>query len=59
MNALDGAAMINRLHIDGNERAEFVNALGKGYRPDGTRHPHSWSLAAPEECVDWVLECLR
>lgn len=59
MNALDGAAMINRLHLDGNERAQFVNALGKGYRPDGARHPHSWSLAAPEDCVEWVLRCLR
>ena len=59
MNALDGAAMINSLHIAGNERAQFVNALGKGYRPDGMRHPHSWSLAAPEDCVEWVLRCLR
>jgi hypothetical protein len=59
MNALDGAAMINRLHLNGNERAQFVSALGKGYRPDGMRHPHSWSLAAPEDCVEWALACLR
>ena len=59
MNALDGAAMINQLRLDGNARAEFVNALGKGYRPDGTRHPHSWSLAEPRECVQWVLRCLK
>ena len=59
MNAVDGAAIINRLHLDGNEQAEFVNALGKGYRPDGTRHPHSWSLAKPEECLQWIQRCLR
>lgn len=59
MNALDGAAMINSLHLDGNEKAEFVNALGKGIRPNGQRHPHSWSLADPEECVKWILQCLQ
>lgn len=59
MNALDGAAMINRLRQDGNEQATFINALGQGYRPNGARHPHSWSLAAPADCVAWVLDCLR
>lgn len=59
MNVLDGAAMINQLHLDGNGQAELIIALGKGYRPDGTRHPHSWSLVVPEEHINWVLSCLR
>lgn len=59
MNAVDGAAMINRLHMAGNEQAEFINALGKGYRPNGMRHPHSWSLAEPKECVQWIMRCLK
>jgi hypothetical protein len=58
MNALDGAAMINVLLQNDNDRAEFVNALGKGIRPNGARHPHSWSLADPKECVQWILHCL-
>jgi hypothetical protein len=59
MNAIDHTALINQLLLMGNERAEFVNSLGKGYRLDGTRHPHSWSLVDPEECIDWVLKCLE
>jgi hypothetical protein len=59
MNALDGSALINQLHLDGNTRAEYINALGKGYRPDGTRHPHSWSLADPGDTIRWMLRCLN
>lgn len=58
MNVLDGSAMINQLHLDGNDRATLITALGKGFRPDGTRHPHAWSLAEPEELVDWLLSCM-
>lgn len=56
INALDQTAMINELRISGNENAEFINALGKGYRLNGTRHPHSWSIAEPIELMDWIIE---
>ena len=56
INALDQTAMINELRISGNEKAEFINALGKGYRLNGTRHPHSWSIAEPNELMDWIIE---
>jgi hypothetical protein len=59
MNAFDQTAMINHLLLMGNKDAEFINALGKGYRLDGRRHPHSWSLVDPKECVDWILSCLK
>jgi hypothetical protein len=55
MNALDQTAMINQLQIMGNHKAEFVNALGKGYRLNGQRHPHSWSIAEPVDCLNWML----
>ena len=58
MNALDQSAMINFLHRIGNEKAAFINAYGKGYRLDGTRHPHSWSIVDPTECINWVKKCL-
>lgn len=59
LNALDQTAMINELQLRGNRRAEFINALGKGYRPNGMRHPHSWSIVEPEDCIDWILKCLN
>ncbi len=59
MNAVDQTAMINFLLLAGNNEAEFINALGKGYRMDGRRHPHSWSLVDPEECIAWMLKCMK
>jgi hypothetical protein len=59
MNAVDQTAMINHLVLAGNDKAEFINALGKGYRLDGRRHPHSWSLVEPVECIDWIIKCLK
>jgi hypothetical protein len=59
MNALDQAAMINELNILGNNEAEFINALGKGYRLNGMRHPHSWSLIEPTECVNWIMKYMK
>lgn len=59
MNALDQSALINFLHRNGNEKAEFINAFGKGYRIDGTRHPHSWSIVEPNDCIKWLLRCVE
>lgn len=59
MNVLDQAAMINQLNQAGNSRAELVVALGKGYRPDGRRHPHSWSIVDAVDFNKWMMACLR
>ncbi len=59
INALDQTAMINQLRIMGNENAEFISALGKGYRLNGMRHPHSWSIADPNELMEWIINRLE
>ena len=59
MNALDQTAMINQLRLMGNEQAEYINALGKGYRINGDRHPHSWSIVEPLDCINWLIKCLK
>ena len=59
MNALDQSAMINFLRKQGNTRASFINAYKKGYRLEGARHPHSWSIVDPAECIIWLKECLK
>lgn len=56
VNVLDQTAFINQLRILGNENAEFINALGKGYRLNGNRHPHSWSIVEPNELIDWIIK---
>ncbi len=55
MNAMDAAAVVNQLTILGNENAELILTENKGYRPDGSRHPHSWSIVDNGELVEWLL----
>ncbi len=58
-NFVGASELINRLLLLGNERAEFIQTFRTGYRPNGNRHPHSWSIVEEGECVDWVLGLLR
>ena len=51
--------MIRFLMLNGNKNAAFIQALGKGYRVDGTRHPHSWSIVNPAEFIKWILELIK
>ncbi|MEZ5040542.1 MAG: hypothetical protein R2828_11630 [Saprospiraceae bacterium] len=59
MNAIDAAALINALRLQGNDKAELILTQNKGYRPDGTRHPHSWSIVDEQELVDWFAGLLE
>ena len=54
-NIMDHAAMINELQRLGNKNAVLVTTKDKGFRkPNNTRHPHSWSIADPEQLVNWL-----
>jgi len=59
MNALDQSAAIATLQRLGNKQAVFINAYGKGYRLDGARHPHSWSIVNPVDCMQWLQQYLE
>ncbi len=59
MNGLDQTAMVQRLNEKGNKQAEFINAYKKGYRIEGNRHPHSWSIVEPVDCINWILSILK
>ncbi|AEM72272.1 hypothetical protein Murru_3253 [Allomuricauda ruestringensis DSM 13258] len=39
-----------------NKNVRLVNALGKGFKADGTRHPHSWSILDEKEFYNWILK---
>lgn len=37
------------------KKVEYIPSENKGYRADGTRHPHSWSIIDKEDLIYWVL----
>ena len=54
-NISDHAAMINELQRLGNKNAVLVTTTEKGYRkPNNIKHPHSWSIADPEQIIKWL-----
>jgi hypothetical protein len=59
LNAMDISAMINLLQLGGNKNAELIVTHNKGYRLNGNRHPHSWSIMDNQQCFDWILEQLK
>lgn len=54
MNALDAASLIRHLKLLGNTRAELVVTTGRGYRANGSRHPHSWSIVDQGDLAKWI-----
>lgn len=35
---------------------ELINTIDKGYRANGERHPHSWSIVDKNDLMDWMME---
>jgi pimeloyl-ACP methyl ester carboxylesterase len=56
MNALDAAGLILQLQLLGSRQAQLITTQGRGRRPDGTRHPHSWSIVEERELQAWLLK---
>ena len=40
----------------GNDAVEYIKTQNKGYRSNGERHPHSWSIVDKEGLINWILE---
>lgn len=59
MNAIDLAALVNELKIRENQQIELITTHNKGYHPDETRHPHSWSIVDEEELIDWFVAMIK
>lgn len=57
-NTVSITAMINLLKLKGHKNAELIIVNDRGIRPEGFRHPHSWSIMDPEECLNWILKYL-
>jgi len=58
MNASDLSGCISQLKLLDNKDAEFVNCLGKGFMPNGKRHPYYFSMLDPDEFVLWANNLL-
>ena len=54
LNAADLSACIVQLRLLGNDDAELVTNIGKGYFPDGRRHPHAFSQLDADEFLHWA-----
>ena len=55
MNALDAAGLVLQLKLLGNRDAELITTGKRGVRPNGERHPHSWSIVDEPELQAWIL----
>jgi hypothetical protein len=39
-----------------NKKIELIKTENKGYRNDGNRHPHSWSIVEVDDLLRWILK---
>lgn len=51
--------LINRLLLMGNQKAEFMQSYQTGYRSNGMRHPHSWSIVDEVDCIKWMKRIME
>jgi hypothetical protein len=59
MNAVDQAALVLQLRALGNTKADLITSTGKGFRPPGTRNPHSWTIVDEPELAEWITNALQ
>lgn len=57
-NGTDVVAFVNQLKINGNENSNVIITQNKGFRPDGSEHPHSWSIMDTKDALNWILNLL-
>ena len=48
--------LISYLKYNGNKNAKIITTQKKGYRSNGKRHPHSWSIADPKILFEFLLQ---
>ncbi len=55
----DASALIKRLSLLKNDRAEFITSSRSGVRSDGSRNPNSMSIVDEVECIQWIKRTLN
>ena len=57
LNIIDIVGFYNDLNNNGNKDAKLILTQNKGFRKVlKYKHPHSWSIANPNETVKWLLK---
>jgi len=59
IKAVDQAALVLQLRALGNTKAALITTTGKGFRPQRTRNPHSWTIVDELEFADWLARSLQ
>ncbi len=49
--------VVKDLKSENWQKIELIQTENKGYRSNGERHPHSWSIADMHELVKWMKAC--
>ena len=44
------------LSDEGYSAVEYIPTQNKGFRANGDRHPHSWSIVDTDHLMNWILE---
>lgn len=55
MNAFYIKKLSESLTQKGYESVEYIPTTDKGYRANGERHPHSWSIVDKKDLINWIL----
>jgi hypothetical protein len=45
-----------QINANGWDKVELIETKRKGYRANGDRHPHSWSIVDVDDLITWILE---
>ncbi|MGX7666411.1 hypothetical protein [Flavobacterium pedocola] len=56
MNAYSIEKLSQELKKQGFSSVELIQTKNKGYRANGDRHPHSWSIIDKEGLMKWMLQ---
>jgi hypothetical protein len=56
MNAFHIKRLSEFLTNNNFENVEYIPTQNKGFRANGDRHPHSWSIVDKQELLLWMLE---
>ncbi|MEQ8907614.1 MAG: hypothetical protein RIC95_00345 [Vicingaceae bacterium] len=48
--------LAKKLRQSGFNQVEYIPSKNKGYRANGERHPHSWSIVDKNDLVKWIFE---
>ncbi|MWW25731.1 hypothetical protein [Algibacter lectus] len=55
MNAFHIKKLSESLNELGFKKVEYIPTTNKGYRANGERHPHSWSIIDRKDLINWML----